>query len=315
MSDPRVAAIVLNYNGKDITLQTVESLLQMDYANFDVVVIDNGSTDGSFAAVEERFPQALQVRKETNEGPVRGINLGIRFAMRRGYDYLLLLNNDIEVAPTMLSEMVKVASSDPTIGCVGPKSYYYSDRQRLWSAGGIIRFKESATRERGMGQMERGRYDQDEEVDYINGCAMLVPRQVMRAVGLWDPIYHLSVEDADWCMRMRRSGYRSFYAHRAVLWHMVSRTVGVYTPSKTFQNGRSTAIFVRRYAGGPWQWLTFVLFTAMAIPAAFLRELPRGNQAAAIAKLRGVIDGLRVPLTDPPPYEEGDPSDPPAAHR
>ncbi len=299
MSSPKVAAIVLNYNGRDLTLQTVESLLGMSYENFDIVVVDNGSTDSSHAAVGEAFPQVSRLRTEENLGVAGGINLGIRHALEGDYDYLLTLNNDIEVDPAMLGEMVAAAERDPTIGCVGPKAYYYWDRDRLWSAGGVIRFKESVTRERGMGEIDRGQYDRDEEVAYINGCAMLVRSSVMAEVGLWDPIYHLAVEDADWCMRMKRLGYRSFYAHRAVLWHMVSHTTGVYKPGRTFQTGRSTAIFVRRYAGF-WQWCTFVLFMAAAIPAAFVRELFKGNQAAAVSKLRGVLEGFRVPMTPPP---------------
>lgn len=300
---PRVAAIVLNYNGREVTLLSLDSLRQMTYPSFDIVVVDNGSTDGSYETVAETYPDVFQVRTEHNRGPSAGINLGIRWAMERGYDHLLILNNDIEVAPDMLTEMVAVLDSDPSIGCVGPKTFYYWDRERLWSTGGIIRFKEAVTRERGMGEIDRGRYERDEEVPYVNGCAMLARREAVQATGLWDPIYHLSVEDADWCMRMKRYGYRCFYAHRALLWHMVSHTTGGYRPNKTYQTGRSTAIFVRRH-GGPVQWCTFVLFAMASIPAAWLRELPGGNQAAALAKLRGFVDGLRVPLTEPPRLED-----------
>ncbi|MDX1501484.1 MAG: glycosyltransferase family 2 protein [Thermoanaerobaculia bacterium] len=299
MASPKVAAIVLNYNGREITLQTLASLSRMSYPSFDLVVVDNGSTDGSYEAVAEAFPDVHQIRVEENRGPARGMNRGLIWAMERDYDLLLLLNNDIEVEPAMLTEMVRVLESDPGIGCVGPKAFYYWDRQRLWSTGGIIRFKESVTRERGMGEIDRGRYDHDEEVPYVNGCAMLVRREVVEQIGLWDPLYHLSVEDADWCMRMKRRGWRCHYAHRAVLWHMVSHTTGDYRPGKTFQTGRSTAIFVRRY-GGFLDWCSFLLFTALAIPLAWLRELPKGNQGAATAKLKGVVAGLQAELGPPP---------------
>ncbi len=297
---PSVAAIVLSYNGRELTLQSLASLTRMTYPTFDLVVVDNGSTDGTAEAVARDFPEVAQVRTERNLGPAGGLNLGSRWALERRYDYLLLLNNDIEVDPAMLDELVRVAESDPAIGCVGPKIFYHGERERLWSAGGVIRFKESVTRERGMNQVDRGRFERTEEVDYINGCAILVPRRVMAEVGLWDPMFFLAVEDADWCMRARARGYRCYYAHRALLWHMVARSTGVYSPGKTFHTGRSSAIFVRRYAG-PWQWLTFVLFLAAALPVAFLRELPRGNARAAVAKLRGVIEGLRVPMAPPPP--------------
>lgn len=300
---PRVAAIILSYNGRDLTLQSVASVSRMRYPGMSVVVVDNGSTDGTEQAVAAAAPGVVVLRTPVNLGPAGGLNLGIRWALSERFDYLLLLNNDIEVDVGMLGELMRVAESDPSIGCVGPKIYYHGDRRRLWSAGGVIRFKHSVTRERGMDRIDRGQYDRTEEVDYVNGCAILVRRAVMEEVGLWDPIYQLGVEDADWCMRMKRCGYRCVYAHRAFLWHMVARSTGVYRPGKTFHTGRSSTIFVRRFAR-PWQWATFLLFTAAALPAAFLRELPRGNAAAAVAKAKGVLAGLRVPLSPPPRVED-----------
>ncbi len=305
MNEPRVSAIVLNYNGQEITLQAIASLSAMDYPNFEIIHLDNGSTDGSTEAVAAAFPDVVQVRVEENRGAIEGMNRGMEAALERDCDYLLLLNNDIEVDPAMLTEMVRVAESDPTIGCVGPKIYYYWNRDRLWSAGGIIRFRESITRERGMGEVDGGQYDRDEEVAYVNGCATLIRRPVLEQTGLWDPLFHMAAEDADWCMRMKRLGYRCVYAHRAVLWHMVAFTVGGYEARRTFLNGRGTALFVRRY-GGLKDWCTFFFFMTLAIPAAFLRELPKGNQGAAVAKLRGVFEGLRVPLTPPPAAVSGD---------
>ncbi|HEX9730564.1 MAG TPA: glycosyltransferase family 2 protein [Thermoanaerobaculia bacterium] len=295
MSAPRVAVVVLNYNGKDVTLKTLASLVELRYPAYDVIVVDNGSTDGSYAAVAAAFPALTQLRVEENRGISHGLNHGLRHALEHGYDHVLACNNDVEADPDMLGELVRAIESDPSIGCVGPKTYYYADRERLWSAGGVLRFKESVTRERGMGEIDRGQYDRDGEVDYVNGCAILMRRSALVAAGLWDPAYYLGVEDADWCVRARRQGFRCRYAHRARLWHMVSHSIGVYKPGRTFHTGRSTAIFLRKYAR-PWQWLSFALFYAASVPVAFLRELPRGNQAAAITKLKGVWEGLRVPL-------------------
>jgi len=96
---------------------------------------------------------------EVNRGSSSGYAAGFRWAFENGYDYVLLLNNDIEVEPDLLDRLVEVAESDPAIGCVGPKCYFHGDRQRLWSAGGILRFRESITRERGYGEIDRtGRY-------------------------------------------------------------------------------------------------------------------------------------------------------------
>lgn len=299
MSRPRVAALVLNYNGRDVTLQALASLEQMTYPNFDLVHVDNGSTDGSSEAVAERHPDVLQIRVEENTGAAAGMNVGLEWACREKYDYLLVLNNDIEVEPQMLDELMVVAESTEKLGCVGPKAYYFWAREKIWSAGGVIRFKESVTRERGMLEDERGQYEQDQEVDYINGCALLTPRSVVEEVGPWDPLFHLAAEDADWCMRMKQHGYRCMYAHRAKLFHMVSHTAGGYVPRRTFNTGRSAALFVRRYAN-PWQWLTFLGFISAAVVWAFFRELPKGNQMAAVKKAQGVITGLRTKMTEPP---------------
>ncbi|MEM9593187.1 MAG: glycosyltransferase family 2 protein [Acidobacteriota bacterium] len=298
-SPPSVLALVLNYNGKDVTLKTLESLAELDYPRLDTVVVDNGSTDDSWGAVEGAFPGVQQVKVPENRGISYGMNFGLRHMLERDYDYVLILNNDIEVAPSMVTEMMRVAESDGSIGAVGPKAYYYWDRERLWSTGGILRFRESVTRERGDGEVDRGQYDRDGEVDYVNGCAMLVRRSALEATGLWDPTYYLGVEDADWCVRMKRRGFRCHYAHRAKLWHMISHSTGVYKPGRTFHTGRSTAIFVRRFAG-PWQRLSFLVFAALTLPLAWLRELPKGNQGAAVSKARGILEGLRVPIGPSP---------------
>lgn len=296
---PKVAAIVINFNGRDVTLQTLESLCRVDYRELEIIVVDNGSTDGSFEAVEKEFPGVCQVRREVNEGVAAGMNVGIACALEGDCDYLLILNNDIEVDPQMISELVTVGESERSVGCVGPKTYYYEDRERLWSAGGLLHFRESVTSERGMGEEDLGQYDKVQEVDYINGCAMLVKRAVMERVGLFDPAYFVGVEDADWCMRMKRKGYRCAYTPHAILFHMVSHTLGNYTTGHTFQTGRSTAIFVRRYAT-LGQWANFWLYLLAAIPLAYLRELGQGNEEAARSKWRGVMEGLKVPLPAPP---------------
>jgi hypothetical protein len=300
-----VAAIVLNYNGREVTLQALASLSRMSYPAYDLVMVDNGSSDGSREAVVAAFPRVVQVRAEVNRGPAAGALLGMRWAMDRGHDYLLLLNNDIEVAADFLTELVRVAEADPGIGIVGPKAYYFWDRERIWSAGGRLRFGEAVTRELGEGELDRGQYDRDREVEYVNGCAMLVKRAAVEAAGFWDPIFQLCFEDADFCVRVKRAGYRCLYAHRARLWHMVSSATGGYKPGKTFHSARSTAIFIRRYAR-PWQWGKALLLIAAAVPLAWLRELGRGNQAAVAAKLRGFLEGFRVPLTPPPRWVPGD---------
>ena len=218
--------MVVNYNGRDVTLQALASLSRMDYPAYDLVVLDNASTDDSVAAVESSYPGVRQVRVEENRGSASGYHAGFRWAFAHGYDYVLLLNNDIEVEPNLLSELVAAAESDDRVGCVGPKCLFHGERQRIWSAGGILRFRHSITRERGYGEIDRGQFEQDAEVDYVNGCAILIRRAAAQAVGGWDPIFRICVDDADFCTRIKQRGFRCLYAHRAVLYHMVAYTTG-----------------------------------------------------------------------------------------
>jgi GT2 family glycosyltransferase len=305
MSTPSVAVIVLNYNGKEITLQAIESLAEMTYPNFSILHIDNGSDDGSFEAVAARFPDVINLRVENNRGAARGLNFGLKAAWDRDFDYLMITNNDIGVEPDMLDRLVAVAASDPAIAAVQPKMYYFWDRDRLWSSGGVLRFWIAPTRERGMGEIERGQYDRTEEVDYVNGVGMMISRKAFEDVGYFDPTFNLGGEDADLCMRMKRRGYKTVYVHDAVLYHMVAFTTGSYVPRRTFWTGRSLSLFVRRYAG-PGSWLGFVVLTAAALAIALVRELPKRNARAVLEKLRGILAGLREPLGEPPGLESPD---------
>ena len=318
---PSVAGLILNYNGRDVTLLTLESMVEVDYPKFDPVVIDNGSTDDSFEVIRERHPQVRQLRVRENRGISWGLNHGIQWALEQGYDYLLLMNNDIEVAADMVTEMVRLAETDPRIGCIAPKAFYHGDRERLWSTGGQIHFRHSITDERGDGEIDRGQYERDEEVPYVNGCAMLVRAEAARAAGFWDPNYYLGLEDADYCMRVKEQGFTCWYAHEARLWHMISASIGVYKPTRTFHTGRSGAVFLRRHANLA-QKLQSLLWFAAAMPFAFLRELPKRNARAVVQKVRGFWAGWRCTLEPIPteyddllPGHEPTEAPPPAAER
>lgn len=298
---PRVAVLVVNYNGLAITRDAVASLRRMIYPAFDLFVVDNGSTDGSMRGLAESFPDLRQLAVAENRGSASGYHAALRWAMEAGYPYALLLNNDIEVEPEMLAELVALAERRPELGVVGPKCTFHDERDRLWSTGGRLRFRESITTERGWGERDRGQYEEDAEVDYVNGCAILVRRAAVERVGLWDPVFFICVDDADFCTRLRRAGLRCGYAHRAVLHHRVAYSTGGYTPRRNVEIGRSSAIYVRRYAG-LLGWAKFLLASLAAVPVATLRELRRGNAAAPAAKLRGIWRGLREPLPPPPSW-------------
>lgn len=223
---PRIAVVVLNWNGKDDTLQCLQSLAQLAYGNCEVIVVDNGSADGSVAAIRAAFPAIRVIETGANLGYAEGNNVGMRAALESGAEFVLLLNNDTIVDPSLLCELLAAAEACPEAGVFGAKIFHYDERDRIWYAGArwnaeLLRF-ELVTDEAIYGEP----FAQVLETDYACGCALFVRRAVLEQIGLLDPQFFLTYEETDFCYRARRSGFRVVYAPRAVLWHKISASFG-----------------------------------------------------------------------------------------
>jgi len=226
ISVPEVAVIVLNWNGRDDTLACLESLRAVDYVNYRVLVVDNGSTDGSVDAIRQLFPDVRLVETGRNLGFAEGNNVGIRLALQEGADYVFLLNNDTVVAPSLLRELVSAAARCPEGGVFTARILYHAEPERIWSAG--VRWLDA--------RMEFRHIQDDAEnsidargvasTDYACGCALFARSSVFRSVGLLDPKFFLTYEETDFCYRARRAGIPSYYVQSAVLWHKVSVSFG-----------------------------------------------------------------------------------------
>jgi GT2 family glycosyltransferase len=296
-----VAVVLVNWNGAADTLATLASLDRAEGAGaLRVVVVDNGSADDSVARLKRERPGLDVVETGANLGFAGGNRVGIERALADPrVRWLLLLNTDVEVAPGFLPPLL-AACADPAVGAAGPKIFYFAPPDRLWAAGGRLRIRETVTVEIGRGEPDGPRYDRAADVTYLTTCCLLIPRDAVERVGVLDPVYFINVDDADWCRRALDAGYRLRYVPASRIWHKVAAaTGGGYTPAKTFHTARSNAIYVRRH-GGAGGLAAFLAANLMALPAAWLRELPRGNTRAVHAKARGLLAGLREPLPAPP---------------
>ena len=264
---PRVAIVVLTWNGKDLTLACLESLVSLDYEAATVIVVDNGSTDGTAAAVKNAYAgRVVLIENPRNLGFSRGNNVGIRRALAEGADLVLLLNNDTTVDPALVRRLADVIRSSDDIGIVGPKIYYASPSDRIWFAGGEVLLSRGISRHIGIRQKDTGQYDSIRDVDYITGCALMARREVFETIGYLDPVFPAYYEDADFCMRAKRAGFRIVYVPEGRVWHKISAsTGGQLGRAKISRKLRSTFLFLRRYAS--WRhWLTIpFFFTADAV--------------------------------------------------
>ncbi|MFC2171042.1 glycosyltransferase family 2 protein [Acidobacteriota bacterium] len=295
----KVGIIIVNFNGGQLTAECLEDLKRQSHGAISIMVVDNGSTDGSVDMIKTGFPTAVCIETGENLGFARGNNVGIRASLDDpDIRYLLLLNNDTECDPSMLEVLIECLEKEPEVAAVGPKIYYFDEPDRIWSFGGNLKYRETVTREIGKGRFDRGQFDRERDVDFITSCCMLISRKALEEVGLLDPNYFINVDDADWCTRARRAGYRILFTPKTKIWHKVAMsTGGSYKPFKTFHTGRSNAIYVRKF-GKPLQRFSFLCFAGFGLIAAFFREVLRGGAPAVFAKAKGIYRGLTDPLLE-----------------
>ncbi|MCK6556413.1 glycosyltransferase family 2 protein [Candidatus Binatia bacterium] len=299
---PSVAVIVLNWNGTDDTLECLRSLVGQDYPRCEVVVVDNGSQSSPRARIAAEFPSVTCIETGQNLGYSGGNNVGIRYALERGHDYVFVLNNDTIVEPNFLTRAIPVAGSDPSIGVVGIKILAWDQPGRVWVAYGEVTYRQSLVRLIGYYGLDDGRYDHPCDVDWVPGTAMLFPRQALERVGLFDEAFFAYHEDVDWCARARERGLRVVYTPVARIYHKGHRSSGgkVYVTPRQYLAGRNMVLFVRKHARW-YQTLRFVAFLLATLPFQYLRRLASGEQRGVVLKVRGMLDGWRG---RPVPFEQ-----------
>jgi GT2 family glycosyltransferase len=214
-------------------------------------------------------------------------------ALADGAEFVLLLNNDTEVAPDFLDHLVSAANSRPEAGMAAPKIYYHHDPQLIWFAGGRINFWTGRLSHHGLRQCEAHPIEQQiEETDFLTGCAILAKRKCLEKIGFLDESYYMYVEDVDWCWRARRAGYICLYQPQAQIWHKVSASAG--GAFKVYHKVRSNFVFFRRYAKW-YHWPTILLGVTVGTIAEFFRQLKDDPQKAfdtVKALLRSFVDIL-----------------------
>jgi GT2 family glycosyltransferase len=243
---PLVHVVILNWNGWRDTVECVASVKQTNYPNFQIVVVDNASSDDSEDKIRAAHPDITMLQSGVNRGYAGGNNVGIRHALDSGAPFVWILNNDTTVAPNTLAELVR-ATSDPGVGIVGSKIYYMGEPTRLWFAGGKIDWRRGIAYNVGADQDDRGQFDDATEAEMASGSSMLISRRTFERAGLFDERLFLYFEEADLCCRACKAGLRITFAPASRVWHNVSHTTGIRSPLWLYYFTRNNIQFVRRY--------------------------------------------------------------------
>ena len=211
---PKIFVIVLNFNGQDVLTQCLASIYQSSYLNFEVVIVDNDSNDTSLEQAMRSFSRAHFIKNSENFGFSRGNNVGIRWALEKFADYILVLNNDTVLEKTTLSDLVQAMQKNESAGIASPV-IFSADNNSVWFAGGTIDWRKMKTN-----HVLKIKSDSPYSSEYISGCAMFIKKDVFKKIGILDERFFLYYEDADFSMRAKKAGFDLLIVPSAHIKHL-----------------------------------------------------------------------------------------------
>jgi GT2 family glycosyltransferase len=245
---PKVYTVILNWNNHEDTRRCLQSLEKAAYANLAIIVVDNGSGDGSGRLLHEEFSNLRFIFNDKNLGFARGCNVGIRAALEdEECSYVLLLNNDAVATPGFLERAVETGETKKDVGLIGGKILYSPESRRIWYAGGEINRWRGLTIIRGFREVDQGQYDSVSEVGFVTGALMLIKRGVLKKVGLLPEEYFFGVEEIDYSLAVRQRGYKLYYVPEFVVYHGADGSHSNYDPKFVYNNYRSKLILQEKY--------------------------------------------------------------------
>ena len=230
-----ISVIILNWNGKQFLQKCLDSMVAQTFLDFETILVDNGSTDDSVTYIQENYPWVRLVELPENTGFSEGNNRGLSEA---GGELIVTLNNDTQVEPSFLAELVRTAEADPAIGMVAAKMLNFHQTGRIDSVG-IVAATTGMGQNIGVGEQDRGQYDISGEVFGACAGAALYRRKMLAETGFFDPDFFAYYEDLDLAWRGRLAGWRCVTAPGAVVYHVHSATSGRMSPFTVYQVHRN----------------------------------------------------------------------------
>jgi GT2 family glycosyltransferase len=277
-----VYIILLNWHGWRDTIACLDSLVSLDYNDYRVLVVDNGSTDDSVARIRAAHPDVPLIETGRNRGFSGGCNVGIRTALEDGAEYVWLLNNDTTVDPHALSALVAVADTDPRVGAVGSALYYFDDPKQIQAwGGGSVSFWTGRSRHH-LNPVP------PENLHFLTAASVLLRCNALEQVGLLDEdSFFMYWEDTDLSYRLRQAGWLLSVSDQSIVFHKESASVGKGSPIQDYYFNESAVRFFLRHAHYS-KWPIFI-----GVMGRLSKRFLRGDISGFISTLRGAYAGLR----------------------
>ncbi|MBS9523449.1 glycosyltransferase family 2 protein [Litoribacter alkaliphilus] len=304
MEKGKVVIILVNWNTYDYSRQCIEQLQQQYYSNVDILLVDNGSTDGSGEKLRKAYPKAVYFQNVDNLGFTGGNNVAMEYAKTQGYDYVLLLNNDTFLEPDFLEKLVLAMEADSRLGAVQPLIFNHPEREKVWKSGGdFITTIASTISSSSIGS---GVFN----TQWLTGCALMIRGEVLEKIGPLTPSYFAYFEDVDYSFRIRKAGYDLGVVTESKIYHIASGSTksktkqkeGFLSPSAHYLNVRNQIFLMRqhqdlfsRYTAFPFQ--TAKMFAYMGY------FLLRNRKEKFKSVWRGLLDGYKLDPNSPVPLK------------
>jgi GT2 family glycosyltransferase len=285
----KVIAIIPTFNSWRTLKTCLKSLLNQSAKIKKIIVVDNASSDGTSANVTKLFSQISLISLKTNTGVVGGRNAGLK-SLPKDYSHVLFFDHDMVAETDMVKHLLNISSHYTDCGIATPKIYYLSNKKRIWSAGTGINLWTGQILFRG--GLDQGQFDQIEEVQ-VSPAAMLIKKEVLKKVKLFDEKYFATYEDTDFCFRAKKYGYKTYYSPQAIAYHDLP--TDVETESKRLLRrlywvGRNRVLFMRDFGN---HYLIFLMFLPVFAFYYLQLSLKYGNIEDFYSFIHGTIDGLR----------------------
>lgn len=288
---PLVSILTVNFNQAEVSCDLIRSLRRMRYPNIEIVVVDNGSEKDDPSIILERFTDITFLKTGENLGFAGGNNFGLPYCHG---EYVLFINNDVEVEPDFLEPMIAVFGKFPQVGMVSPRIHYF-DSPGLIQYAGSTPINRMTMRNAGIGSFEkdRGQYLDTRTTAYIHGACMLVSKEVIEKVGVMHDDYFLYYEELDWCHRVHSAGYQIIFEGSALVHHKESVSVGKASPLKMYYMTRNRLLFARRNFKQTERILAMLFFTFISIPKNLLTLIVKGQFELIKPFFRGISWNLK----------------------
>lgn len=315
-----VAIITLNWNRADDTIECLTSVYKSAYTNYKVWVVDNASSDDSLSKIKVAFPQASYIENKHNLGFAEGNNVAIREAMREGFEYIYLINNDAVMHPDAIALVIEAAKNDQKAAVLGSCIYYYENPNKCWFAGADFDLKTKRffllnQKDIDTTALLNGKRSQNccsvqpsteiIETKTVHGCGMLVRCSSLAHTGLMDERFFLYNEETDWCMRIRSFGYRCLLVPNSLVWHKGCSSTGYNSPLYNYFVQRNSLLMLEKNINGNMFSNIFNRFFFDNLFMVFYQILSEKNSAKkklAKAKLLGIRDYVLRRFGDCPKY-------------